>query len=92
MPEVEFVLPVDIRELHICQQTPLIGHFLVQRRAGNRRIEHELVEVGRVADRRFDLLGDVLWRVMLQADDGRALYSYPVFAKLSRELRNVLAF
>ena len=80
---------MDIGGVNVRQQTALFGHFLVKRRARNRRVQHELVEVGLVADRRFDFLGDVVGRMVLESDDGRALHSNAVFAKLARELPDV---
>ena len=44
----------------------------MQRRAGDGRVEHELVEVGIVADGVVDGVVDVLRRVVFQADDRRA--------------------
>src|SRR6266567_4577610 len=81
---------MDIGELNVGEQTTLSGHLLVKRRAGNRRVEHELVEVGLIADCRFDFFDDVVWRVVLKSDNGRALHAYAVFAKLARELGNVV--
>src|SRR5208282_2073963 len=90
VPEVEFVLPMDIGEVNVRQQTTLFRHFLVKRRARNRRVEHELVEVGLVVDRRFNFLDHVVARMVFESDDGRALHSNPVFAKLPRKSANVL--
>jgi hypothetical protein len=51
---------MDVGQVNVRQQTALIGDFLVERRAGYRRVEHELVEVSLVTDRRFDFL-DGCW-------------------------------
>src|SRR5439155_11448997 len=89
MPEVEFVLPMDIGEVNVRQQPTLSGHFLIKWRPRNRRVKHELMKVGLVTDRGFNFLDDVVWRVVLEPNDRRALHSYAMFAKLSRELPNV---
>src|SRR5207248_6731394 len=48
--EVEFVLTVDVGVVHVGEQTTFSGDLLVKWRAGNRRVEHELMEVGLVVD------------------------------------------
>ena len=58
------VLPLRI------QQRPLLLVLLEQRRAGHRRVEHELMELRVVADRVLDRFGHVVRSVLLQTDDG----------------------
>ena len=58
VPEVELELPVDIGQVHLVEQAPFVLHLLIQGRAGHRRVEHELVEVGVVGDGELDLLLD----------------------------------
>src|ERR1019366_9342861 len=43
-----------------------------------------------VSDRRFNFLRDVVGGVVFWSDDRRALHSYTAFAKLPRELPNIL--
>ena len=52
MPVIENGLPVDVGQLVfvLVLHPPLGGHFLIQRRAGERGVEHELVKDGIVAD------------------------------------------
>ena len=74
---VEDRLPVDVAEVILAF---VLHHALgrqlgVQRRAGDGRVEHELVEVGIVADGVVDRLVDVFRRVVFQADDGRAQHA-----------------
>ena len=69
MLEVECVLAVYVRQVHI-EHSALPRHLEIERRAGDRRVEHELVQIGLVRDRVLDLFVDVLRRVVFQADYG----------------------
>src|SRR5512142_3392990 len=75
MLEVEFELAVNIGEVNIAQEAAFFGHLLIKRSTRNRRVEHELVEVGVVGDGVLDFGDDVVWGVMLESDNGRALYA-----------------
>src|ERR1022692_4325200 len=92
MLEIETVLPVDVRQVDIIQQPALQGHLVVERRARNRRVEHELVEVGLVRDGALDLFADVLRRVMLQPQNGGAEKYNAVLPQLASQLQRVGAF
>ena len=84
--EVELVLAVDVGQVHVVEHAALLRHLGVQRRAGHGRVEHELVEIGVVRDGVLDLRSDVLGRVVLQADDGRAQQLDAVRAQFARQL------
>src|ERR1035437_7260248 len=86
--EVEGVLAVDIGQVHI-DQAPLFGHLEIERRAGDRRVEHELVQIGLVRDGALDLLDDVFRRVMFQTDDGGAEQHDAVFAQFAGKLHGI---
>ena len=64
--EIELVLAVDIGQVHAFEHASLLAHLGVERRAGHRRVEHELVEIGIVRHGVLDLRADVLRRVVLQ--------------------------
>src|ERR1039458_6229399 len=71
---VELELPVNVSEVHVVEHAALLLHLGVQRSARYRRVQHELVEIRAVRDRVFDLLMNVLGRVVLEAHDGRTQY------------------
>jgi len=84
---VEAVLPVGVggREGRFGKERPVAAVHFVERRAGVRGIEHELVEVGVVAHGVIDDAVHVLGGVVLQADDGRAQDADAVFLQLPDE-------
>ena len=69
--EIEGVLAMDVGQVDV-EQPALLLHVVIERRARNRRVEHELVEIGLVRDGVFDLAGDILRRVMFQAQNSGA--------------------
>ena len=73
------------RVLHLA----LGGQLGVQRRAGDRRVEHELVEVGVVPGRMLDRRVDVLRRVLFQADDRRTQHADAVRLQLADQVEGV---
>jgi hypothetical protein len=89
--EVELELSVDVGggALARVQQRPPRPELLVQRRAGDGGVEHELVKVRVVADGVVDDLIDVLGRVLLQPDDGRAEHADPMRLKRAHQLAGV---
>ena len=89
VPEVELVLAVDVGQIDVIEHPPLRLHLRVQRRARHRRVQHELVAVGVVRDGVLDLGADVVGRVVLQADDGRALHADAVRLQLARQRERV---
>src|SRR5271157_606914 len=56
--EVELELPVDVGEVHAVEHAAFLLHLLEERGARHRSVQHELVEVGAVRDRIFDLLSN----------------------------------
>ena len=91
MAVVEDQLPVDVAEvvLALVLHQALGRKLGVQRRAGDRRVEHELVEVGVVPGGVVDRLVDVLGRVVFQADDRRAEHADAVRLQLADQLEGV---
>ena len=91
MAVVEDQLPVDVAgvELAGVLHQPLGRQLGVQRRAGDRRVEHELVEVGVVAGGVVDRRVDVFRRVVLQADDRRAQHADAVRLELADQREGV---
>ena len=87
VPVVEDELPVDVAEVILAGvlHAPLGRQLGVQRRAGDGRVEHELVEIGIVADGVLDGLVDVFRRVVLQADDRRAQHADAVRLQLAHQ-------
>ena len=89
VPIVEDRLAVDVAQLVLAL---VLHHALgrklgVQRRAGDGRVEHELVEVGVVPGGVLDGLVDVLRRVVFQADDRRAQHADAVRLQLATSLK-----
>ena len=87
MAVIELQLPVGIghQGFGIAQQRAVGLVFGVQRRAGNGRVKHELVELGVVADRVIDHFVDVLRRMLFQADDARTEHANPVRLQLANQ-------
>ena len=83
MLEIELVLAVNIGQVDIRQHAALFLHLGEERRAGHRRVEHELVEIRVVRHGVLDLVFDVLRRVVLQADDRRAQQLDAVLAQFA---------
>ena len=84
--EVEGVLAVDVGQVDVRACGPAAAISVIERRAGHRRVEHELVEIGLVRDGVLDLFVDVLGRVMFQPDDGGAQQHDAVLAQFARQL------
>ena len=91
MAIVEDQLPVDVALLELGRVLHLAlgGQLGVQRRAGDRRVEHELVEVGIVPGRMLDRRVDVLRRVVFQADDRRAQHADAVRLQFADQFEGV---
>ena len=91
MAIVEDQLPVDVARVALAGRLhPPLGLELgVQRRAGDGRVEHELVEVGVVAGGVVDRLVDVFRRVVFQADDRRAQHADAVRLELADQREGV---
>src|SRR5690242_6668580 len=53
MPEIELVLAVNVREIHI-EQPAFTRHLAIERRSRHWRVQHELMEVRVVLDRVLD--------------------------------------
>src|SRR4029077_5529677 len=70
VPEVEFVLAMNVSEVDTFEHSSLLRHLFKKRSARDRRVKHELMEVRPVRDRVFDLLADILRCVMLQTNNG----------------------
>ena len=88
MLEVEAVLSVGVRRIH-GQQSSLLLHFAVERRAGHRGVQHELVEIGLVRHGVVDLVPDIVRGVVLQAHDGRTQDLDPVRSKFAAEFLGI---
>ena len=84
--EVEPVLAVNVGQIDAWQHAPLRFHLGKQRRAGHRRVEHELVEVGIVRHRVFEFGLDVLGGMVFEAHDGGPQQLDAVLPELGREL------
>ena len=82
---------MDVRriELALVFHPALLRQILVQRSAGNRRVQHELVEVRIVLDGSVDDSIDVLRCVIFQADDGRTQDADPVRLQFSDQFQGV---
>ena len=91
MAVVEDELPVNVGQVILAGVLhPSLGRKLgVQRRAGDGRVEHELVEVGVVPGGVLDGLVDILRRVVFQADDRRAQHADAVRLQLAHQLEGV---
>src|ERR1017187_10233620 len=86
--EVESVLAVDIGQVHV-EQAPLPGHLGIERRTGDRGVEHELVQIGLVGEGMLDLFVNVLRRMVFQADDSGAEQHDAVLAQFAGELQGI---
>ena len=53
--EVELELAMDVRQIDVGQDASLRRELAIERRAGNRRVQHELVGIGLVCDSVIDL-------------------------------------
>src|SRR5208337_1350189 len=73
MPVIKPELPVSVgrRALRLVQHAPVSREFRMKWCAGQRSVEHELVEVGVVSYGMLDDLVDVFWRVLFEPDDRR---------------------
>ena len=80
VPEIELQLSVNIRQVELgnSQERAFRLLFGVQGRAGDGRVEHELMEVRVVADGMIDDFIDVFRRMLLDADDARTEHADPV--------------
>ena len=88
---VEHGLAVDVGrvDLGVGPHAAGGGELGVQGRAGDRRVEHELVEVRPVPRRVVDDAVDVLRRMFLQADDARPQHADPVALEAADQLEGV---
>ena len=94
MLEIKLELAMDIGQVNGIQHAPLFLHFsiYIERSTRNRRVQHELVEIGFAADGVLNLCGNVGRCVVLQANDRGTLHADAVLAQFVRELMSVFAF
>ena len=79
MPPVELKLAVNVGEIHV-QQSVLALHLFVERRARQRSVEHELMEVRLMFHGVFNLVFDVLRRMVFHPNNRRTQHANTVLA------------
>ena len=89
MLEIEPVLAVNVGQIDAWQHESLLVHLGKQRRAGHRRVEHELVEVGIVRHRVLQFGLDILGGMVFQAHNGRTQQFDAVLPELGGQLAGV---
>ena len=68
MLEIELVLTVYVGQVHV-QKLALLLDFGVERSAGDRRVQHELVKIGFMRYGIFDFIANIFGCVMFQPYD-----------------------
>ncbi len=91
MTVVEYRLPMDFAGMafRIVFDPSLFPQFLVQRRAGHGRIQHELVKICIVLDSIVNHAIDVLGSVGLQADNGGSEHANSMRLKPGHDAQRV---